>query len=235
MSYHHLDSFLASGHKGINRKKNHAVEQAQGIVNQHGTAIVPNDFRAVGSHQVGKISAQSQRSDGHNHAYEFHNDIIQVDKQLTHRAFVAAAGGYAEAENNGKNNQGKHIGLGPQLRKIRYGQGGYDQLSSAFRLAHLGTGHLNGSACGRAENVHPNQHADRGNGPGKDESADGAAQNPAQPLHVGHAAYSGSNGHKHQRNHNGKQQIQEDIANGLNGSTHRRGKSPDEGAHQNAP
>ena len=55
-----------------------------------------------------------------------------------------------------------------------------------------------------------------------------------QDVYKRQAAHCGGDGHKHQRNHNGEQQIQEDIADGLDGGTHRGRESADQGADGDA-
>ena len=231
---HGDDALLARGQEGVQREEDDGVEQAQGVIDQHGPAVITDDLGAVGSHQVGKVSAQAQRSDGHDQADELHDDVVQVDQQLADGGLVTAAGGHAEPDEDGKDDQGQHIGLVPQIREIGHGQGADDQLGGGLGLAHLAGGHCDGGAGRGAEQVDPDQDAGGGDQAGEDECADGAGQDAAQPLHVGHAAHRGGNGYKHQRDHDGEQQVEEDIAHRLDGSAHAGGECANERAYDNA-
>src|SRR5699024_9740867 len=214
---------LAGGQEGVQGEEDDGVEQAQGVVDQHGPAVVADDLGAVGGHQVGKVGAQAQRGDGHDHADELHDDVVQVDEQLAHRGLVAAAGRHTEADEDGEDDEGQHVGLIPQVREVGHGQGADDQLGGGLGLAHLGAGHLDGGAGGGAEQVDPDQDTGGCDQAGEDEGADGAAQNAAQTLHVGHAAHGGGDGNKHQGHHDGEQQVQENIAHGFDRGAHAGG------------
>ena len=107
------------------------------------------------------------------------------------------------------------MGLAQQLVEVTDGQGLHDQLRGGLGLAHLGGAQLDVGAGGGAEDVDPGQDAHAGDGAGDEEHGDGAAQDLAQALHVHHAAHGGGDGHEHQGHHDGEQQVQEDVADGL--------------------
>ena len=107
--------------------------------------------------------------------------------------------------------------LPPQLREVADRQGAHNHLGGGLGLPHLGGGQLDIGSGGGAEQVHPHQHTGGGHRSRAQEHGHGAAQDLPQAVHVGHAAHGTGNGHKDQGHHDGEQQIQKDVADGLQG------------------
>ena len=136
----------AAGQEGVEGEEDHPIEGAQGVVDQHGAAVVADDLGAVGGHQVGEVGAQADWGHQHDDAHELHDDVVQVGQQPAHGALLAAAGGDAEAEEDGEDDEGQHVGLVPQVGEVGHGEGADQQLAGGLCLAHLAGHQLDGGA-----------------------------------------------------------------------------------------
>ncbi len=122
------------------------------------------------------------------------------------------------------------MGFAPQLREVADRQGTHNHLGGGLGFTHLRGGQLDVGSGGGTEQVHPNQDAGGGKGPRAQEDGHGAAQNLPQAVHVGHGAHGAGDGHKDQGHHNGEQQVQKDVADGLQGLAQAGGDHADERA-----
>ena len=105
----------------------------------------------------------------------------------------------------------------------------HNHLGGGLGFAHLGSGQLDAGSGGGAEQVYPNQNAGGGNGSRAQEGGHRAAQNLAQAAHIGHVAHRTGDGYKHQRNHNRKEQVQENISHRFEGLAHGGGDDTNQG------
>ena len=97
------------------------IDEAQGIVDQHGAAVARGNIGAVGSDQIGKDGEESDGSVVGDDLDEFHHHVRQAGEPLTHDGVrYRRSGLYGEAEQDGEYDQGQHGAAAQQTHEVSW-------------------------------------------------------------------------------------------------------------------
>ena len=211
---HDLGAALAAAEAGIDGEEHKHVDEAQGVVNDQGAAVVADQLRAVGGDQVGEEAEEADGGivgDDLDSLEDAAGDVLQ---QLGSHGLGAAVHLHAEAADHSEHDHGQDGTAAQQLHEVRLGEEVDDHIAQADDLGDVC---LRGSIVAGDHGEHPHNgvHDHSGDTGGDAEGSQSHTHDLTSPLCTGHIGNGRSNGAEHHGHHRAEHQVGEDRAEGF--------------------
>ena len=189
-----LDPPAAGANVGVQPQEQEEVQNDHGVEHQHGIAVGFQKVNAVGPGQVRKVGAQTNGSGFHENGHH----LVAYQGHGVHPFYYGFGRftnhGYADAEENGQDDQGQYVEPRNQQRQVAHRQGIDNLVTDGHRL-HGRLGGFGGvKGGGHPGKVGDNQDQCTGNDGGGNENQQGVANHfpyLARILGVGNRAGNG--------------------------------------------
>ena len=195
---HDLCSTLAAAKPCEEGESGEDVDEAQGIVDNHGAAIAFSNAGTVGGNQIGEDGEEGNGSIIGDDLNELHHHVGEACQPLAHDGLLAAGELHREAKEHGEHDQGKHGAAAQQTGEVADGEEVDDHVGHRRVLAHGLTGNIAPGLQHGREDLHQHVHDDSSQSAGDHEGSHGGAHDLTGTFlafHIGDGAGDGSEDH----------------------------------------